>query len=189
MRKESFLQLIAFLSDYFTKSSNKEKIELFIDRAKNENPWFSEHLILEAMEAVHLQFFDIKSALMIKPQTYKNNKLSQELKISQFDKEHVRVVALLDKKSKLVAKLSGKSITIQSESKAAQPKQTPKEEAKPQKEESSKSVLNELNLELEKTPAKQRRREQKERRTLDQAPREPPPPKTHRSPPASAGFS
>lgn len=61
MRKESFLQLIAFLSDYFTKSSNKEKIELFIDRAKNENPWFSEHLIREAMEAVHLQFFDIKS--------------------------------------------------------------------------------------------------------------------------------
>ncbi|MFL0161827.1 acyl-CoA reductase [Aquirufa sp. 1-SAACH-A3] len=59
MKKESFLQLIAFLSDYFTKSSNKEKIELFIDRAKNENPWFSEHLIREAMEAVQLQFFDV----------------------------------------------------------------------------------------------------------------------------------
>ncbi|MHA8060681.1 acyl-CoA reductase [Aquirufa beregesia] len=59
MRKESFLQLIAFLSDYFTKSSNKEKIELFVDRAKNENPWFSEHLIREAMEAVQKQFFDV----------------------------------------------------------------------------------------------------------------------------------
>lgn len=61
MRKASFLQLIAFLADYFTKSSNKEKIELFIDRAKNENPWFSEHLIREAMEAVQKQFFDVKS--------------------------------------------------------------------------------------------------------------------------------
>lgn len=61
MKKDSFLLLIAFLSDYFTKSSNKEKIELFIDRAKNENPWFSEHLIREAMEAVHKQFFDVKA--------------------------------------------------------------------------------------------------------------------------------
>lgn len=59
MKKESFLQLIAFLSDYFTKSYNKEKIELFIDKAKNENPWFSEHLIREAMEAVQKQFFDV----------------------------------------------------------------------------------------------------------------------------------
>ncbi|RXK52334.1 aldehyde dehydrogenase family protein [Aquirufa rosea] len=61
MKKDSFLQLIGFLHDYFTKSSNKEKIELFIEKAKDENPWFSDHLIREAMDAIQIQFFDINA--------------------------------------------------------------------------------------------------------------------------------
>lgn len=58
MKKDSFIQLIQFLSTYFTSSSNVEKIELFIDNAKNENPWFSDHLIRNALNAIQVQFFN-----------------------------------------------------------------------------------------------------------------------------------
>ncbi len=61
MKKDSFIQLIQFLSDYFSASSNLEKIELFIDRAKNENPWFSDQLIRKAMSAIQSQFFVVKA--------------------------------------------------------------------------------------------------------------------------------
>jgi len=59
--KERFLSLIQGLHTYFSDSSNKDKIELFIDRAKNENAWFSDYLIRNAMEAIDLQFFDVSA--------------------------------------------------------------------------------------------------------------------------------
>ena len=43
--KERFLDLIQGLHTYFSDSSNLDKIELFIEKAKNENAWFSDYLI------------------------------------------------------------------------------------------------------------------------------------------------
>lgn len=58
MLNKRFLSLIVGLQTYFKESSNKEKIELFIERAKNENAWFSDYLIRNAMDAIHQQFFN-----------------------------------------------------------------------------------------------------------------------------------
>lgn len=58
MQKAHFLDLIHFLKSYFNDISNKEKIELFIERAKNENAWFSDSLIRHAMKSIENQFFD-----------------------------------------------------------------------------------------------------------------------------------
>ena len=58
MIKQRFIQLIQFLATYFDSSYNKEKIELFVDRAKNENAWFSDFLIRHAMQAIRDQFFN-----------------------------------------------------------------------------------------------------------------------------------
>ncbi len=58
MRKERFLSLIKALHQYFSDSSNGEKIELFIEKAKNENAWFSDYLIRNAMKAIDEQFLD-----------------------------------------------------------------------------------------------------------------------------------
>ena len=58
MQKAHFIALIQFLKSYFNDSSNKEKIELFIERAKNENAWFSDYLIRHAMQSIENQFFD-----------------------------------------------------------------------------------------------------------------------------------
>lgn len=57
--KERFLSLIQGLHSYFLDSSNKDKIELFIEKAKNENAWFSDYLIRNAMNAIDQQFFDV----------------------------------------------------------------------------------------------------------------------------------
>lgn len=59
MPNTSFLQLITFLKNYFSDESNREKIELFIDRAVNENPWFSNSLVRHSMEAIQEQFFSL----------------------------------------------------------------------------------------------------------------------------------
>lgn len=59
MQKAHFLDLIHFFKSYFRDSSNKEKIELFVERAKNENAWFSDSLIRHAMQSIENQFFDI----------------------------------------------------------------------------------------------------------------------------------
>lgn len=58
MLNERFLSLIIGLRTFFKDSSNKEKIELFIERAKNENAWFSDILIRNAMDAIDQQFFE-----------------------------------------------------------------------------------------------------------------------------------
>lgn len=58
MQKAHFLDLIHFIKSYFNDSSNKEKIELFIEKAKNENAWFSDSLIRHAMKSIENQFFD-----------------------------------------------------------------------------------------------------------------------------------
>ena len=58
MPKERFLSLINALHQYFSDSSNEEKIELFIEKAKNENAWFSDYLIRNAMKAIDEQFFN-----------------------------------------------------------------------------------------------------------------------------------
>ncbi len=58
MMNERFISLIFGLHAYFKDSSNKEKIELFIERAKNENAWFSDILIRNAMDAIEMQFLD-----------------------------------------------------------------------------------------------------------------------------------
>ena len=57
MPKASFLQLISYLKQFFSDESNREKIELFIDKAVNENPWFTDSLVRTAMNAIHKQFF------------------------------------------------------------------------------------------------------------------------------------
>lgn len=61
MPKASFLQLISFLKRFFSEESNLEKIELFIDRSVNENPWFSESLVRHAMQAIDEQFFSVEA--------------------------------------------------------------------------------------------------------------------------------
>ena len=61
MPKASFLQLISFLKAFFSNESNREKIELFIDRSVNENPWFSESLVRHAMQAIEVQFFSVEA--------------------------------------------------------------------------------------------------------------------------------
>jgi hypothetical protein len=61
MPKASFLQLISFLKAFFSDESNREKIELFIDRSVNENPWFSETLVRHAMQAIEEQFFSVEA--------------------------------------------------------------------------------------------------------------------------------
>jgi hypothetical protein len=58
MKKERFVKLVSFLKAYFSDSSNQDKIELFIEKAKNENAWFSDLLIRNAMEAITEQFLD-----------------------------------------------------------------------------------------------------------------------------------
>lgn len=58
MPKERFLSLIKALHQYLSDSSNEEKIELFIEKAKNENPWFSDYLIRNAMKAIDEQFLN-----------------------------------------------------------------------------------------------------------------------------------
>ncbi len=50
--------MIHALRHYFQDSSNGEKIELFIEKAKNENAWFSDYLIRNAMRAIESQFLD-----------------------------------------------------------------------------------------------------------------------------------
>jgi hypothetical protein len=59
MIKEQFESLIYRLSLYFQDSTNEDKIELFIEKAKNENAWFSDSLIREAMKAIESQFLDV----------------------------------------------------------------------------------------------------------------------------------
>lgn len=61
MPRAQFLELIKFLNLYFCTESNKEKIELFIDKAINENPWFTDSLVRNAMFAIGQQFFSIQS--------------------------------------------------------------------------------------------------------------------------------
>lgn len=57
MPEAHFLELIKFLKHYFSSESNKEKIELFIDKAVNENPWFTDSMVRTAMNAIQNHFF------------------------------------------------------------------------------------------------------------------------------------
>ncbi len=59
MPQAQFLELIKFLDQYFSSESNKEKIELFIDKAINENPWFTDSLVKNSMSAIGQQFFSV----------------------------------------------------------------------------------------------------------------------------------
>jgi len=58
MSKNTFLDLITYLKEYFTSSSNEEKIELFIEKALGQNPWFTRDLVDYSMDAIQKQFFD-----------------------------------------------------------------------------------------------------------------------------------
>ena len=58
MSKTSFLSLITYLKEYFSSSLNKDKIELFIERSMQENPWFTSGLIEYSMKAIENQFLD-----------------------------------------------------------------------------------------------------------------------------------
>lgn len=58
MKKERFINLVSYINEYLTNSSNHEKIELFIEKAKNENAWFSDSLIRNAMDAIKVNFLD-----------------------------------------------------------------------------------------------------------------------------------
>lgn len=57
MPETQFLELIKFLDHYFSSESNKEKIELFIDKAVNENPWFTDSFVRTSMNAIQNHFF------------------------------------------------------------------------------------------------------------------------------------
>ncbi len=57
MPHAQFLELIKFLDHYFSSEKNNEKIELFIDKAVNENPWFTDSFLRIAMNAIQKQFF------------------------------------------------------------------------------------------------------------------------------------
>lgn len=57
MPQAQFLELIKFLDQFFRSEKNKEKIELFIDNAVNENPWFTDSFVRTAMMAIQKQFF------------------------------------------------------------------------------------------------------------------------------------
>lgn len=59
MLKPNFLSLIQYLNLYFRNSSNQDKIKLFIDKAKNENAWFSDSFIRKAIQAILEQFLDV----------------------------------------------------------------------------------------------------------------------------------
>ena len=59
MNKDRFIALIDFMDTFFSDISNQEKIELFIEKAKNENAWFSDTLIRNALKAIQDQFLDI----------------------------------------------------------------------------------------------------------------------------------
>ncbi|MEY2793585.1 MAG: hypothetical protein RJA76_1577 [Bacteroidota bacterium] len=59
MSKNSFLTLISSLKVYFTSLTNKEKIELFIEKSKQENPWFTQELIEYSMKSIEKQFFNV----------------------------------------------------------------------------------------------------------------------------------
>lgn len=60
MNKDRFIALISFMNSFFSDISNQEKIELFVEKAKNENAWFSDMLIRNAMKAIQDQFLDSK---------------------------------------------------------------------------------------------------------------------------------
>jgi hypothetical protein len=47
------------MKSYLEDSTNQEKIELFIDKAKNENAWFSDFLIRSALQAMNEEFLDV----------------------------------------------------------------------------------------------------------------------------------
>lgn len=57
MPQAQFLELINFLDHYFSSEKNKEKIELFVENAVNENPWFTDSFLRTAMGAIQKQFF------------------------------------------------------------------------------------------------------------------------------------
>lgn len=59
MNKDRFIALIGFMDTFFSDISNQEKIELFIEKAKNENAWFSDTLIRNALKAIQDQFLDV----------------------------------------------------------------------------------------------------------------------------------
>jgi hypothetical protein len=61
MLNNRFISLVLGLQAFFKDSSNKEKIELFVEKAKNENAWFSDYLIRNAMDAIDQQFFNALS--------------------------------------------------------------------------------------------------------------------------------
>lgn len=59
MSKSAFIMLIDSLKEYFSSSTNKEKIELFVEKSMQENPWFTRDLIYYSMEAIRDQFLDV----------------------------------------------------------------------------------------------------------------------------------
>lgn len=59
MSKSRFIALISSLKEYFSSSTNKEKIELFVDKSMQENPWFTKELINFSMNAIEEQFLDV----------------------------------------------------------------------------------------------------------------------------------
>jgi N-acetylmuramoyl-L-alanine amidase len=106
-----------------------------------------------AKDDTYRQFFDIKSALAIKPAVYKNGSFFKELRVSQFDHEHVRLVALLGKNQKLTIKTDGKKVIFEpswpKQQASASVKEEPSDEAKPNKE-SFSDMFKDIRLELER---------------------------------------
>ena len=107
-------------------------------------------------KSTYRSFFDIRAVSMIKPQSFTKTKLFDALKVSQFDKEHIRVVAVLDTHDKLVYRIDGKSVIVENEQKQSKEKQdTTKSQdnstkSENTKNEAAKDVLSNLNLESDK---------------------------------------
>jgi N-acetylmuramoyl-L-alanine amidase len=96
------------------------------------------------------QYFDLSAVLAIKAQVFKKNKLFDEMRISQFDKDSVRLVVLLDRKDKFDYKIDDKKVIFESQNSGAKEEKSSENEVK--KDLSAKAVLNDLNLELETKP-------------------------------------
>ncbi len=60
IHKASFFHFIDQTNAFFANSSNQDKIELFIEKAIIENPWFTKDQIKISLNAILLKYFNLK---------------------------------------------------------------------------------------------------------------------------------
>ena len=129
MIKEQFESLIYRLSLYFQDSTNEDKIELFIEKAKNENAWFSDSLIRDAMKAIDWKTPQAWSFEPIDNEKFPAVDLARrcgalggavaamynaanEVAVAAFMKEEIPFTAIVDTIEKTVTKLGGQAQSV-----------------------------------------------------------------------------